>query len=151
DNLALAPEDFDQVTIAAPLNPNLPGGGGYPVTFFTRNTRSPLGATDNYFTSASDYGGVTNYWHGVDVQATARLANRLFLQAGSSGGRGVRDFCSLLSKLPEVLSTTGSLLLNQQSGACAVTEDWLTTVRGLVTYTIPRLEVLISSSFRSQA
>jgi hypothetical protein len=149
DNLALGPQDFDQVTITAPLNSNLPGGGGYPVTFLTRNTRSPLGATDNYYTLASDYGDVTSYWHGVDAQVSARLANRLFVQAGLSGGRGVRDFCAVANKLPELYTTVGAMFANQQVGACAVTEDWLTSVRGLASYTIPRLEILVSSSFRS--
>jgi hypothetical protein len=127
DNLALSPLDFDQVTIAAPQNPNLPNGGGDPVTFFTRNTRSPLGATDNYFTSASDYGDVTAYWHGVDAQVNARLTNQLFLQLGASGGRGVRDYCAVAEKLPELYVTAGSLLVNQQIASCAISEDWLTS------------------------
>ncbi len=149
DNLALSPLDFDQVTITAPSNPNLPNGGGYPVTFLTRNTRSPLGATDNYFTSASDYGDVTTYWHGVDAQVSARLSNQLFLQLGSSGGRGVRDYCAVAEKLPELYTTAGSLLVNQQVGQCAINEDWLTQIRGLASYTVPRLDVLISGTFRS--
>jgi hypothetical protein len=149
DNLALGPQDFDQVTITAPLNPNLPGGGGYPVTFLTRNTRSALGATDNYYTFAGDYGDVTAYWHGVDVQATARLTNRLFLQAGTSGGRGVRDYCAVTTKLPELYTTAGAMFANQQVGQCATTEDWLTSLRGLASYTVPRLDVLASASFRS--
>jgi len=98
----LGPQDFDLVTIAAPSNPNLPGGGGQPVTFLTRNTRTALGATNNYFTLASDYGDVTSYWHGIDAQVSARLGSQLFLQLGSSGGRGVRDFCAVTAKLPEV-------------------------------------------------
>jgi len=149
DNLALSPLDFDQVTIAAPQNPNLPNGGGDPVTFFTRNTRSPLGATDNYFTSASDYGDVTAYWHGVDAQVNARLTNQLFLQLGASGGRGVRDYCAVAEKLPELYVTAGSLLVNQQIASCAISEDWLTSVRGAATYTVPRIDVLVSGTFRS--
>ena len=72
DNLALGPEDFDQVTITAPQHAKLPDGGGQPVTFLTRNARTALGATDNYFTFTSDYGDVTTYWHGVDAQVSAR-------------------------------------------------------------------------------
>jgi len=149
DNLAISPQDFDPVTITAPLNANLPGGGGYPVTFLTRNTRSALGATDNYYTFASDYGDVTTYWHGVDIQVSARPGNGLFLQAGTSGGRGVRDYCAITSKLPETLVTVGSVVVNQQPASCAVSEDWLTSLRGLVSYTIPKFDVLVSSSFRS--
>jgi hypothetical protein len=154
DNLALDSRDFDQVTIAAPANPNLPGGGGQPVTFLTRNARTALGATDNYFTSASDYGDVTAYWHGVDAQVSARLGRQLFVQIGSSGGRGVRDYCDVTDQLPElyvtaVAATGGAVLQNQQLGSCAVSEDWLTSVRGLVSYTVPKVDVLVSGSFRS--
>ena len=52
DNRAIGPQDFDIATITAPSNADLPNGGGYPVTFVTRNSRSPLGATDNYYTFA---------------------------------------------------------------------------------------------------
>jgi hypothetical protein len=149
DNLALGPQDFDQVTITAPQNPNLPNGGGDPVTFVTRNARTALGATDNYFTSASDYGDVTAYWHGVDAQVSARLGNQLFLQLGSSGGRGVRDYCAVAEKLPELYTTAGSLLVNQQVASCAISEDWLTNIRGLASYTVPKIDVLVSGTFRS--
>jgi hypothetical protein len=149
DNLALGPSDFDQVTINAPSNANLPNGGGYPVTFLTRNAQSPLGATDNYYTLAGDYGDVTAYWQGVDAQLSARLASRLFVQAGSSTGRGVRDYCALTSKLPELYTTAGAVLVNQQVGQCAVTEDWLTSLRGLASYTVPKVDVLVSATLRS--
>jgi len=149
DNIALGTQDYDQVTIAAPSNPNLPNGGGDPVTFLTRNTRSPLGATDNYFTSMSDYGDVTTYWHGVDAQVSARLTNQLFLQLGSSGGRGVRDYCAVAQKLPEIYTTAAALLVNQQVASCAIDEDWLTQIRGLASYTVPKLDVLVSGTFRS--
>jgi len=32
---------------------------------------------------------------------------------------------------------------------CAVSEDWLTSIRGLASYTIPRIDVLVSGSLRS--
>ncbi|HEU4694239.1 MAG TPA: carboxypeptidase regulatory-like domain-containing protein, partial [Vicinamibacterales bacterium] len=38
-NRALTAADYDEVTLTAPSNPALPNGGGYPVTFLTRNTR----------------------------------------------------------------------------------------------------------------
>jgi len=149
DNRALTPADFDQVTITAPGNAKLPNGGGYPVTFLTRNTRTALGATDNYFTSASDYGDVTSYWHGVDAQISARLSGTLFVQLGASGGRGVRDWCDVTAKLPELYTTAGAMFANQQLGQCATSEDWLTSWRGLASYTIPKIDVLVSGTFRS--
>jgi hypothetical protein len=52
-------------------------------------------------------------------------------------------------KLPELYVTTGSPFLNEQKSACATTEPWLTTYRALVAYTIPKIDVLLSSSMRS--
>ena len=75
----------------------LPNGGGYPVTFLTRNTRSALGATDSYYTTTDDFGGETHYWHGVDVSFNARMRNGLSLQGGTSTGRGVGDTCDMLT------------------------------------------------------
>jgi len=148
-NRAIGPQDFDIATMTAPSNPNLPNGGGYPVSFYTRNARSPLGATDNYYTFASDYGDVSTYWHGVDFNINARTKNGITFQGGTSTGRGVRDYCQVMQKLPETYVTPGTVLANQQVGACAVTEPWLTSVRGLVSYTVPKIDVLLASSFRS--
>jgi hypothetical protein len=80
---------------------------------------------------------------------SARLSNRLFVQLGSSGGRGVRDFCAVAQKLPELYTTAGSILANQQVASCAISEDWLTSIRGLASYTVPKVDVLVSGSFRS--
>jgi hypothetical protein len=149
DNRAIGPEDFDVATITAPSNPNLPGGGGYPVRFVTRNSRSPLGATDNYYTFASDYGDVRAYWHGVDLSVNARTASGITVQGGASTGRGVHDYCKVTEKLPETYVTPASVLINEQVDACNITEPWLTTYRGLVAYTIPKIDVLLSGSMRS--
>ena len=149
DNRAIGPQDFDTATITAPSNPNLPNGGGYPVTFVTRNSRSPLGATDNYYTFASDYGDVTTYWHGVDFSVNARTSNGITFQGGTSTGRGVRDYCEITNALPELFVTVGAVLANAQKDACAVDEPWLTTFRSSVTYTIPKIDVLVAGSIRS--
>ena len=82
------------MTLTAPVDSRLPGGGGYPVTFLTRNANSALGATDNYYTTTKDFGDETHYWHGVDVSVNARFAQGLVLQGGTSTGRGVNDTCA---------------------------------------------------------
>jgi hypothetical protein len=149
DNRAIGPQDFDTATITAPSNSLLANGGGYPVTFVTRNSRTALGATDNYYTFASDYGDTTTYWHGVDFTINARTRNGIAFQGGTSTGRGVRDYCAVAQKLPELYTTVGAVLANQQVGACAVTEPWLTTYRSSVTYVIPKIDVLLAGSIRS--
>jgi hypothetical protein len=144
-NRALGPQDWDTVTLMAPSHAGLPGGGGYPVTFLTRNALSALGASSPYFTLTSDFGDETHYWQGVDVSLNARVRGGLTFQAGTSTGRGVNDTCAIDTAIfgrPERI--VGDI------PECATTDPWLTTFRGLGSYTVPRVDVLVSAIFRSQ-
>src|SRR5205085_2682232 len=98
-------------------------------------TPTNFGAANNYQTFSDNYGDRTDYWHGVDFNINARMPNGLTFQGGTNTGRGVRDQCDVLAKLPEIqaLAFGATPLID----SCAVTEKWLTTARGLVAYTIP--------------
>jgi len=146
-NAALGPQDFDTVTLTAPSHPQLPGGGGYPVTFLTRNVTSAVGASDPYFTRASDFGDETHYWHGADVQVNARMKNGLLLQGGTSTGRGVNDTCAVDTAR---FGRPQRVIGEDQTPDCAASEPWLTNLRGLATYTVPKVDVTVSAIFRSQ-
>jgi hypothetical protein len=84
----------------------------------------------------------TAYWHGVDVNANARLRGALTLQAGTSTGRGVRNLCALWAARPQLVGSN-------RVDACDVTEPWLTTFRGLASYRLPKADVLVSTTIRS--
>ena len=144
-NRALGPQDWDQVTLTAPIDDRLPGGGGYPVTFLTRNTNAALGATNSYYTTTSDFGDETRYWHGVDVSLNARLAGGLVVQGGTSTGRGIQDTCAV-----EIGRFGAPQLIIDGTPECSATEPFLTSFRGLAAYTIPKVDVLVSGIFRSQ-
>jgi hypothetical protein len=147
DNLNLAPSDFDVATIAAPSNTLLPDGGGYPVSFYVPRVSA---AVRNYYTFASDYGERKAMYHSYQVTARARTEWGLTLQGGTTTGRGVRDTCELQEELPE-LNITGANVTNYpRVDSCHVTEDWLTSLNGLATYTVPKIDVLVSAIMRSQ-
>ena len=153
-NRALDASDYTEVTLTAPSDPRLPGGGGYPVTFLTRNANKALGVMDSYYTTTKDFGDETHYWHGVDVTFNARLS-ALLLQGGTSTGRGVNDTCDVLVGLygrPMTPSTTTVAAEGVIDGqpTCASADPWLTTFRGLATYTVPKVDVLVSAIFRTQ-
>ena len=155
-NEALTKDDFDEVTITAPLNDMLPNGGGYPVTFLTRNTRSALGAADPYYTTSDDYGGESHYWHGVDLSFNARTRWGLAVQGGTSTGRGVHDTCDMLTSrfgrpMTPAIGAAGATGIVDGQTSCNIAEPWLTSVRGLGSYTVPKVDVLVSAIFRSQA
>ena len=147
DNQALGPNDFDRFTITAPAstNPNAPlPTAGQQLTFLKRNANSALGATSNYRTFQRDFGDETYYWQGVDFTANSRMTNGLVLQGGFSTGAGHRDLCDVWAALPELVGAN-------QVNACKVDEEWQMNWRGLVTYTIPKIDVLVSGILRSQA
>jgi hypothetical protein len=125
-----------------PQHENLPGAGESAQFVAITQAASARGA-QSYMTSEKDYGDArTAYWHGVDFTATARLALGLNLQGGTSTGRGVRNTCNVTRALPELLGTA-------RVDSCDVTEKWGTTFRGLASYTVPKIDVLVSASMRS--
>jgi hypothetical protein len=139
DNTRVGPDDYDPWTYTAPLDSRLPDGGGYPITVYSITREAALRGAQNHLTFETDFGPArTWYWHGVDFQANARARNGLTLQGGTSTGRGVRNTCG-----------TEVNIDSPDPRGCDVTEPWMTSFRGLASYTVPRVDVLVSASFRS--
>jgi hypothetical protein len=147
DNVLTTAADYEKFDIPVPQHEHLPGGGGGTASFVAITSAAAARGAQNYMTSETDYGDArTAYWHGVDFTATARLANGLTMQAGTSSGRAVRDNCQVTSALPELLLVAN---VNQRIDSCNVTEKWATSFRGLASYTFPKIDVLVSASMRS--
>jgi carboxypeptidase family protein len=141
DNRAVGPADFDQFTITAPQHAVLPGGGGYQLTYYDPRSN----AQNNYVTFETDYGPArSQYWHGVDMNFNTRMKNGLMFQGGTSTGRGVWDYCAVAAQLPEIFNTA-VIGARQPTGYCSVTESWLTQFRGTASYTVPKVDVLLST------
>src|SRR5205823_8795913 len=69
-----------------------------------------------------------------------------------SSGRGVRDTCALWAALPELIAPFTAPFgfpLKQRIDSCHVDEPVLTQIRGLATYDVPKIDVLVSTTFRS--
>jgi hypothetical protein len=142
DNTRTTAADYDVYSILIPQHENLPGGGGTAQFVAITPAASARGA-QNDMTSEKDFGDPrTAYWHGVDFTATARLPFGLNVQGGTSTGRGVRDTCTVTRALPELLGSA-------RVDSCDVTEKLTTTFRGLASYTVPKVDVLVSASMRS--
>jgi hypothetical protein len=131
-NAALTSADWDRVTLTAPRHALLPDGGGYPVTFLVRNALQAVGVSDPYYTTNKDFGDETHYWHGVDLSFSARVRQELFVQAGTSTGRGVNDTCEI-----ETARFGGPRVVVDGQPTCNFNEPWLTQLRVLASYTMP--------------
>ena len=138
DNQLVGPTDYDKWTYTAPVDDRLPDGGGNQITQYTLKTTASRSA-QNFQTFETAFGDArTQYWHGVDVNANARLRNGLTIQGGTSTGRGVRDTCDTVVNID-----------SPDPRNCRVVEPWMTSVRGLAAYTVPVIDVLVSAQFRS--
>jgi hypothetical protein len=140
DNLAANPSDYEAWVITAPKDSRLPGGGSYPVTVYTQTAASAARAADNYVTFETDYGPARiNYWHGVDVTVNARVKDGLTLQLGTTTGRAITDTCETVVKIDSPDPRT-----------CRSVDPFETTLRGLASYMVPKVGVLVSATLRSQ-
>jgi len=140
DNRAVAASDYSPFQIVAPTDARLPDGGGYPVSGLFDVNPNRAGQVDNYVTFASGFGKQIEHWNGMDFTVNARPGRGLLLQGGISTGRTSTDNCEIRTVLPE----TGAL-----NPFCHVDTDYLTQIKLLGTYTIPKVDVLFSSTFQS--
>jgi hypothetical protein len=159
DNRLTTTADYTPFEIPIPVDPRLPGGGGGTVTGLYNLVQAKVGQEDLYSQLSSGFGEQTENWHGVDVSVNARLRNGLTAQGGMSSGRRLQDNCAVRAALPEtyswasttavqttrVLTSTGGLA----NPYCRVVEPFLTSVRGLATYVVPKIDVQVSGTFRS--
>jgi hypothetical protein len=155
DNRAVAASDFDAFTITAPLDPRLPGGGGYLVSGLVDLKPAAFSRpADNYITFANNYGTSTNHWNGVDIVINARLARGLMMQGGTSTGRASYDNCEVARQLPETLlgaSNLGEANANVWLPAanCKQTGNFLTQVKFIGTYVIPKIDVQFAATYQN--
>ena len=95
-NRATPASGFDPYCVTAPSDSRLPGGGGHEICGFMDIQPEFFGRTENYVTSADDFGDVTDVYTGVDVSLQGRLANGAIFNGGVSLGRERTDFCGII-------------------------------------------------------
>jgi hypothetical protein len=83
-------------------------------------------------------GDDTRVFNGVDATITVRGAQGFTFTGGTSTGKVENDWCQIRAAVPE------TYLLNPY---CHTVSPWQTSFRALATYTIPRIDVLLSTVF----
>ena len=84
----------------------------------------------------------------MDVNVNARLTNGLVVQGGTSTGRGVGTTARSRPRFPKLLTPLVRRSDGQQISSCHVAEPWLTQIRGLATYVVPKIDVQLAASFQ---
>jgi hypothetical protein len=159
DNLALTSSDLTSFSVAAPLDARLPGGGGYLVADLYDVVPSKAGQVDNFITDSGAYGRWYQYYNGLDVTINARFGRSVTLIGGISTGQTVADNCAVRANLPELATVMGSSgfgaglnmsAVTPVSPYCHVAYGLLTQVRGLASYTVPRIGVQLGAAIQSK-
>jgi hypothetical protein len=140
DNLSLNLSDFTQFYLTAPLDPRLPGGGGYPVgPLYDVNPGKFSATPNNMIFSTDQYGTQTLYWHGFDVNVSARTGVFTF-QGGTSTGKTVSNFCEIRAQIPEWRPLDPN---------CQFDLPFRTQLKGIATVMVPKVGVQISANIQS--
>jgi len=141
---------YETYTLTAPLDTRLPNGGGYPITVYTPTAAANAVPSKTYLTWESDFGPErTSYWHGIDITLNARLREGFTTSIGTSTGRAVLDDCAVATQYNQV-NTVTNVSAGPDPRGCHSVDPFQTTVRGLATYIIPKIDVLVSAAIRSQ-
>ena len=148
DNRALDVNSYDPFYVIAPLDPRLPNGGGYRVDGLLNVKPQFATVTAQNFATLvqfleDDLGKDLNryqYYNGVDVTFNMRMQNGIRFQGGTSTGHSVNDTCGVRAALPETGPT---------SYDCHTAGALQTRATGLASYTLPKIDVLVSGTFQS--
>jgi Carboxypeptidase regulatory-like domain len=143
DNLAISPDDVATYTVTAPSDPRLPNGGGYTVGPLYNVNPNVFGRSNLLLKSTKDVGDDTRVFNGVDVNFNVRLRNSLTFSGGTSTGKVENDWCDIRAAVPEA----AQFIVNPY---CHVESPFQTSFRGLASYTIPRIDVLVSTVYQDK-
>src|SRR5882762_2236516 len=95
NNEAVPASGYDSYCITAPKDSRLPGGGGNQICGLYDIQPGFFGRVDNLVTQASNYGGQTQVYNGVDLTLNGRFGEGGQFSGGLSAGRTVTDNCYL--------------------------------------------------------
>jgi hypothetical protein len=146
DNLIVAPADFTPFSITAPSDPRLPNGGGYVVNGLYNVVPGKFGLTSNNITLTDKQ---YQSFNGLLASLSARIRNGLTLQGGINAGKQVTDYCALRSDLPELSLGFAGATLSPTNPFCRVDPGLVIKVSGVGSYTIPKVDLLVAGTFRS--
>jgi hypothetical protein len=141
DNRARGPEDFTRFGITAPSDPRLPNGGGGVIDgLYNVTAGAAARLNDNFETSASNFGDRTQVANSINMNVTARPRNGLVLQGGFNSAKTDTDSCAIREALPETAST---------NPWCDTSSGFVTRVTALGSYMIPKVDVQVAGTMRS--
>src|SRR5205085_6626866 len=104
---------------------------------------------NNLSTWGSNFGQEYSLYNGILVNLGARTRSGITFQGGLNSGKTVTDVCDVRAHLPELTQALNQVTLNQTNPYCHADSGFVTRYTGLGAYTVPKIDVLVSGTFRS--
>jgi hypothetical protein len=150
DNQALGISDFTPFALNAPSDSRLPGGGNYPVAGLYNVTAAGFARpASNNITDAKNFGDQYQKYNGMLINISARPRNGLTFQGGINTGKTVNDYCANRAQLPELSLGILGAIINPTNPYCHVEPGFVTKMSGVASYIIPKIDVLLAGTVRS--
>jgi hypothetical protein len=147
DNRARAASDHTMFGVNIPVDPRLPdGGGGVLEGLYNVTPEAATRLNDNFDTLSTNVGEWSRPSDSVNMNVTARMRSGLMLQGGFNTGNSTNDYCDVRGQIPE---WTVILAQSPTNPWCNTSTGWQTRMTGLGSYTIPKVDVQVSGTFRS--
>jgi hypothetical protein len=148
DNVLQAANQFDPFSVTAPNDPRLPEEArGRTISGLYNVQQSVASNVNNVTKLATDAGGdYSQMYNGLLLNISARLRSGLTFQGGFNTGTTSTDYCEVRQAAPEY-TVVGAQSPNNPW--CNTSTGWVTRYTGLGSYTLPKIEVLVSGTFRS--
>jgi hypothetical protein len=140
DNILQAPSDFGSFSVVAPTDARLGSASGQTISNLYNVNQAVASQVSQVQTLSSDFGRYSQMYNGILFNLTARPRNGLLFQGGFNSGTTRTDFCEVYAAVPEMGAT---------NPWCNTSTGWVTRYSGLGSYTLPRIDVLVSGTFRS--
>jgi hypothetical protein len=155
DDQSVSVSDFDRFTFTVPNDNRLPNSGGTLTAYDLKPTAATT-SQSQLVTRAQNYGDQSEVFDAINISVQARLQNGLIVQGGFGPGRLVTDDCDIVDDVPELLQAVAGtpsrsgVTTTRPLERCHENNGWRTGVSGFASYTVPKIDVLISGTFQNQ-
>jgi hypothetical protein len=164
DNTTGTVADYTAFSVTQGLIPTAPASSGgeqlpsdiYTGTFYNINpgvqVNNQTGLSKTMFPDSNVY----DHWYGYDIGLNARLPRGIIFQGGLSTGHQTTDYCDVQdpakagnNALVEMLASPPPGSFPTALASCHMAQNWLTQIKFLGSYTIPKIDVQVGASFQS--
>jgi hypothetical protein len=157
DNTSATVDDFTPYSITPGLIPAAPGTAGGEALpgdintagFYNLNPGIPVNNLQGLSTTMFPGSEVYDRWSGFDLGIGARLPHGIILQGGTSTGHQTTDFCDVQDPAKAGRNALVEMLGTSSLNSCHMEQNWLTQIKFLGSYTIPKIDVQLGGSFQS--